>query len=147
MDTSRRLELAGHQNCAYPIHRSSLITMLAMCMACIDANSADPAATFENSLEPSFGQFIQYCASLDPSSIASGIVESTTVATTLSVTSSLLSSPPKLHDYLHSVKVTIYNHHSNQYPSFMVWFLAPFLADWQLLLSEASTGNFCDAGI
>ncbi|KAK6602834.1 hypothetical protein QC760_008065 [Botrytis cinerea] len=64
------------------------------CTACVKANSADSAATIKNSLEPKFGQFLQYCALLNASSIASSTAESTTVATTLSVASSLLSSLP-----------------------------------------------------
>ncbi|TGO60625.1 hypothetical protein BCON_0034g00610 [Botryotinia convoluta] len=39
--------------------------------ACISANSPNPTAAIENSLEPKLGQFIQYCASLNATTIAS----------------------------------------------------------------------------
>ncbi|TGO30827.1 hypothetical protein BPAE_0003g01120 [Botrytis paeoniae] len=73
---------------------SSFNNVYSSCRECIAANSSDPAAANENYLEPRFEQFFQYCASLNASSIATSIVESTTVVTTLSVASSLLSSLP-----------------------------------------------------
>ncbi|TGO92043.1 hypothetical protein BPOR_0012g00420 [Botrytis porri] len=73
---------------------SSFNNEYSSCRECVAANSSDPAAVNENYVEHRFEQFFQYCASLNGSSIASSIVESTTVATTLSVASSLLSSLP-----------------------------------------------------
>ncbi|TEY65804.1 hypothetical protein BOTCAL_0136g00260 [Botryotinia calthae] len=73
---------------------SPFVSYYDSCTACVKANSADSAAAIKEYLEPQFGQFIQYCASLNGSSIASSTVESTTFETTLSVASSLLSSLP-----------------------------------------------------
>ncbi|KAF5874988.1 putative glycoprotein x protein [Botrytis fragariae] len=63
------------------------------CQACVAENSSDPTSTTENVLVPQFGQFLQYCASLNASSTASN-VGTTATGTPPSDASSIPSSLP-----------------------------------------------------